>query len=297
MKPTSIPQPGRKAGFVACFRPLYLMLPAALAAGLALGPEGVCGDELKVGDAVAAVPGEAAVLPLSVAATAAISGMQFELVYASGQAVGGAVLVSSPATDHKGSSREVAPGRLRCLVFSPTGKPLAATTALSLPLFPGSGSPIGGPDVTIQNLRFVTTGGVAAPATPAYGAVTRWRKLNFTPAELLDGKAIGDTMDPDGDGVVNLVEFATGTGPKDGASAAPPLPVKSGPLFSIRFLQSREAVGVTQIPQVSTDLRTWAETPAPSVTGGDATSVEMTATVNASGGRQFLRLLVRRGQP
>ncbi len=297
MKHSLFPQTGRTAGPGAGLPRGFLILPAVLLGGLALAPGDVCGDELIVGDAAGVVPGESAVLPLRVDSTAAISGMQFELVYTSGQAAGGSVLVSSPDTDHKGESREVTAGRLRCLVFSPTGKPLAATTALSLPLFLGTSSPSGGPDVTIQNLRFVTTGGTTATATPAYGAVTRWRKLNFTAAELSDGTAIGDTADPDGDGLANLVELAAGTAPKLGSSAAPPNPQHTGTLFSITYPQSRTATGVTQIPQVSTDLRNWVETPAPAITGGDATTLQMTASVTATGGKQFLRLLVRRGQP
>ena len=95
----------------------------------------------------------------------------------------------------------------------------------------------------------------------------------------------------------NLVEFAAGTAPKSGASAAPPNPQKTGTLFSITFPKSRTATGVTQIPQVSTNLLSWVDTPAPTITGGDATSIEMTASVSATGGKQFLRLLVRRGQP
>jgi hypothetical protein len=297
MRRSLFPQPWWAVGLGGRLRPALLTISAAWAAGLICGAGRVQADELKVGDAATGVPGEAAVLPLTVDSTAAISGMQFELVYATGQAAGGAVQVSSPNTDHKGESREVNPGRLRCVVFSPTGKPLTATTALSLPLFLGASSPTGGPDVTIQNLRFVTTGGTSAAASPAYGAVTNWRKANFTPAELADGKIIGDNADPDGDGVANLVELAGGSAPKSGSSAAAPNPLKTPTLFSITYPKSRTATGVTQVPQVSADLRNWTEAPAATVTGGDATTLQMTASVSATGGRQFLRLLVRRGQP
>ncbi len=253
-------------------------------------------DDLVVRDPLSAIPGQAAALPISVNAATAITGLQFEIVCAENQATGGFISVASPTTDHLGDSRQIGIGRTRCLVFSPTNQALDANTSFVLPLILSPTGPVGGPDIAVENIRFISSTGAAVSATPTYGAITQWKKTNFTPAALAAGITIGDQADPDGDGVANLFEYATGQNP---LTANPTGPVasfgKDGPRFTITYRQARQASGVTLAPEVSPNLLIWNPAPTPVPTGvSDATSIQMAASITITGTSQFLRLNVTR---
>jgi acyl-CoA thioesterase-1 len=87
-----------------------------------------------------------------------------------------------------------------------------------------------------------------------------WRKNRFTTAELLDPLASGDNADPDHDGIVNLLEFLTGHGPKsadpDGAAIRGTESI-SGQTYLTLTYDRVSANGLTGMVQTSVDLATW----------------------------------------
>ena len=78
--------------------------------------------------------------------------------------------------------------------------------------------------VVLQSSAFLGPGATnpTGPGTPftvifAVGSVARWQAEWFNAAELDDPAVSGLTADPDGDGLVNLIEYAFGTIPLDGS--------------------------------------------------------------------------------
>ncbi|MBX3737538.1 MAG: immunoglobulin domain-containing protein [Candidatus Didemnitutus sp.] len=87
-----------------------------------------------------------------------------------------------------------------------------------------------------------------------------WRLNYFSAAELLDAAISGPNADPDGDGFVNLTEYALGTHPRaNSAAAAPQMGLVAG---EWRFTYSRPAdrPDVTYTVEYSTNLTTWRST-------------------------------------
>lgn len=66
------------------------------------------------------------------------------------------------------------------------------------------GVPIGGAFISSPGYTTVTI-------TTAYNL---WKSTYFTPIELLDSAVSGDSADPDGDGLINVAEYAAGKNPK-----------------------------------------------------------------------------------
>ncbi|MCB1094256.1 MAG: hypothetical protein KDN22_01635 [Verrucomicrobiae bacterium] len=251
---------------------------------------------LIVGDAPSS-SGEAAILPLSLAGQSTITGLQFDIVYPTGHAKGGAAISTVEGTNHKAEAREVAPGRNRVVLFSPTNLPLPEEAILQIPLALPVGAPAGGPDVTVQNIQFVTTEGQLLRPSVQYGTIAQWRKAHFTAPELANAAIIGDDRDPDGDGLPNLGELAGGSDPKvhDGARApqlSGILDAANRPYLTLRYHQAKNPTAVVVDAEVSSDLKTWTlANPAPAPTGNsDATSVELEARFEITGAQHFLRL-------
>ena len=97
--------------------------------------------------------------------------------------------------------------------------------------------------------------------------------------------------DPDGDGISNLVEFATGSDPTDSSSIAPPS--VDTDTFSHRKLS--DAGRLNYLVESSSDLAIWR--PAELTQSGDTPNPDATRTVNyliplPTSGSTFLRLRV-----
>lgn len=91
--------------------------------------------------------------------------------------------------------------------------------------------------------------------------VDSWRAAWFTPAEL-GNPTIGDLhADPDGDGRVNLIEYALGSSPF--LKAGPPLEIQEeGDAWLIRFSRPTGGVpGVEVIVEITTDHNIWNPVP------------------------------------
>jgi len=105
------------------------------------------------------------------------------------------------------------------------------------------------------------------PATPVtrrfavLPGVNAWRAAWFTPAELAN-PTIGNLLaDPDGDGRVNLLEYALGSSPF--LPAGPPLTLEeSDGAWILRISRPAGGVpGVSLVVEVSTDHHTWSPVP------------------------------------
>ena len=95
-------------------------------------------------------------------------------------------------------------------------------------------------------------GSVASTPPP----LAAWRQTNF--GTTANSGSAADSADPDGDGVTNLLEYATGTDPNS-ASAAPTTLGNSAGHLTLAFTRLRDATDVTYHVEASTDMITWTE--------------------------------------
>ncbi len=133
-----------------------------------------------------------------------------------------------------------------------------------------------------------------SPGIPASGyslTFESWRHYHFTAAEQLQSGLAGPQDDPDGDSLVNLMEYALGTEPRTStAGAAQPLPglAAVGPDRFLTLTWSRpvRALDLTYTARFSPDLVTWSEnsvmvgSPVPSTDGME--TVRFRGTAKAS---------------
>jgi len=122
-----------------------------------------------------------------------------------------------------------------------------------------------------------------------------WKNAAFTTSELADSTVSGDSADPDGDGISNLVEYAENLSPKTANSLSSLETVQtSGSSLLLTHRKNRWATDLTFSYQVSTDLQTWT-TVTPSTTSTshlDIDTDQVTASVPMSGPREFIRLVI-----
>ncbi len=141
-----------------------------------------------------------------------------------------------------------------------------------------------------------------------YGLLTApyqlWRQANFTAAELTNSAISGDTADPDGDGIPNLMEYALGLNPKvPSLSGLPVAGIQNIGGTSYLAMSYKEVLYNTDISytvQVSGDLTTWNSGPGftkvvgSPVDNGDGTETWTVRDLVPSGPltARFLRLQV-----
>jgi len=86
--------------------------------------------------------------------------------------------------------------------------------------------------------------------------INNWLRGNFTTGELGNPLISGDAANPDGDGLPNLLEYATGYPPKT-ANLNPFSPAVTNGFFQITFPQSKAATDVGLTVEWSPDLMNW----------------------------------------
>ena len=127
---------------------------------------------------------------------------------------------------------------------------------------------------------------------PSLTAIESWRNTNFGSSTNTGDAA--DTFDKDADGVVNLIEYATGSNPLVAGTAAYSTAM-AGNFLALTYTRIADTT-LTYTVESSSDLVTWStvatannpSTGAANVSG----AVTVTDTVTASPGRRFLRLKV-----
>lgn len=133
-----------------------------------------------------------------------------------------------------------------------------------------------------------------------------WQQGNFTSAELTNSAISGDTADPDGDGVPNLMEYAFGLNPKIANSSGRPVAsvqhLGGTNYLTVAYNQVLYNTDISYTVQVSSDLITWNSGPGftapvgPPVDNGDGTEtwiVQDTIPSNSVTAR-FIRLKITR---
>ncbi len=139
--------------------------------------------------------------------------------------------------------------------------------------------------------------GSAPPSSP----LASWR-ANYFSQETLDDPALettvwGNTADPDGDGIPNLIEFALSGIPTDPGSA--PLPtlgtitIGDDQFLSLTVNKNPDATDLTFDVRTSTDLATWQSGTGHTVVVEDSeTTLIVRSHAPIGTGRRFLRLFV-----
>lgn len=259
---------------------------------------------LELGDP-AGITQVSANLPIRLAGSPAVVAMQFDVSFPATRVALNPPALKALVAQHRVSFRELQTGLTRVVVFSTANAALPQDLILDLPIVP---QPRAKPEdlmLTISNIWFADARGRMVPASPSYGPVTKWKRLTFTPAELLNPAISGDAGDPERDGLPNLVEMLLrGRAKFSDTSKVPALGAQLNPLDSrwyltLTYRQSKTVQGVEGEVQASRDLQTWPVVVPSEPTGvQDATTIEMRASILMEGERQFLRLRAKRtGSP
>lgn len=128
------------------------------------------------------------------------------------------------------------------------------------------------------------------PSTPWH----TWLAARFSTSALTNTALTSDLADPDGDGVANLLEYATAKNPWSNDSSSLGAPLVSGMLEFI-YTRNKTATDVSYTVEWSDDLAIWsAAGVTQSVLTDGATTQEIKALVPATVGRRFVRLNVVR---
>ncbi len=121
-----------------------------------------------------------------------------------------------------------------------------------------------------------------------------WRKNNFTATELTNVSISGDFADPDGDGSVNLMEYALGLDPK--IAAVPTLsPRIVNGYFTLTYTRLKSATDVSLVVEQSSNLLAWANSPGVEQVGSvdEGTILRITARITpqiSSPAQVYIRL-------
>lgn len=133
---------------------------------------------------------------------------------------------------------------------------------------------------------------------------SNWQARYFTSAELANSAVGGNGADPDGDGIINLLEYALNTSPRAaGVGSLPAIGstvVNGNTYLTLTFTKVIANTDITYVPQVSSDLLTWnsgagyvaAVGTTNNADGLTQTVVVRDATPLPVNGRRFIRLAV-----
>jgi hypothetical protein len=135
--------------------------------------------------------------------------------------------------------------------WSATGGGTIDATGLYSATSPGTFNVLASDSGLLATATVTVVGGVALPPYDA------WRHAKFTAAELLNPLISGDTVDPDRDGLANLLEYACGFEPKNAASGVMPSGDATGTHFTLKYRESKTATDVTFHVEACNDMASW----------------------------------------
>ena len=119
-----------------------------------------------------------------------------------------------------------------------------------------------------------------------------WRFINFTSLELTNPAISGDTADPDGDRLANLMEYALGLTPKS-PSVPPVSTLDVNGYLAISAAKNPAATDLTWAAQVSGNISSWQS--AMPISGTlDPVFTARDSVLKSSATRRFIRLQVTR---
>jgi hypothetical protein len=118
-----------------------------------------------------------------------------------------------------------------------------------------------------------------------------WRIVNFTAPELALPAISGETADPDGDHLANLIEYALGLHPKT-PDVSPVNLLEPANHLTLATAKYPDASGITWGAEVSADLTSW--TPADIVTNDSSTFTARDNILITGAERRFIRLKITR---
>jgi uncharacterized protein GlcG (DUF336 family) len=123
------------------------------------------------------------------------------------------------------------------------------------------------------------------PASPAIAAgFPTFQAIQFSTAELAAGTITGATVDAEGDGLVNLFEYAFGRNPKvgDGLGASPTVTVSGTNRLQVSFLRVPTATDLVYTVEAASSMTTWVPI-ARSTAGGVTQNLGGAMTITETG--------------
>jgi subtilisin family serine protease/subtilisin-like proprotein convertase family protein len=123
----------------------------------------------------------------------------------------------------------------------------------------------------------------------------QWLVSEFSAIQILDPDISGENADPDGDGRVNLLEYATGGNPHAFDLTGEPVLVNTGGTLSLQYIANTVKTDLIYQVKISTDLITWSS--AGEVVTARAASLETREVTLATKETCFARLEVTRQSP
>lgn len=136
-----------------------------------------------------------------------------------------------------------------------------------------------------------------APGSDPYEV---WRQSNFSVDDLADANVSAPVADPDGDGVVNLMEYALALDPLQAGSEHLPvgdyLQQNGNSVFVFSFVRANAARDITYTVEVSDDLLAWQDSTLPmeTVDQGNGTSTVRLSIPLPAVSKRFMRLRITR---
>jgi hyaluronate lyase len=187
--------------------------------------------------------------------------------------------------------------------YSASGLPVGVTLNTSTGLITGTATATGTSDLTVSAINLGGTG-TAVVTLAVVTPYAVWQSSYFTAAQLADPTISGDSADPAGDGIPNLLKYALNLNPwMDGSSGLPVgsiVTTGSGNYLTLTYTQVLSATDITYNVQVSSDLQNWNSGPGYTntpVATGTSNGVTQLYNVQAaqpvdSATNQFIRLQV-----
>lgn len=135
--------------------------------------------------------------------------------------------------------------------------PAGASTNVNITFTPAAAQSYSG-NITVDSdatsgVNTISASGFGIPATVSY---TAWRDTEFTPLQASDSLVSGPQADPDGDGFINLSEFAFGGDPLlPDANLIEPRLERAGNSWILSVRQRTDASGLTITPVAAASLQ------------------------------------------